>query len=149
MLAGNLSWPRLLEIAGHVYKDVPHVNRCLWWLGHENVPDVRPLGATITRPRLDLLRKADALVMDALRRHGIYNDIWQCPTVLVPASCNGSGRELIIVRPIRSERGMTATPAPLPDALIREIRPLLLELDGVSGLALDVTTKPPGTIEWE
>ena len=44
---------------------------------------------------------------------------------------------------------MTATPAPLPPALLAELRASILALDGVSGLALDVTSKPPGTIEWE
>ncbi len=58
-------------------------------------------------------------------------------------------REFVIVRPIHSERAMTATPAQLPDALTAELRRQILALPGVSGLALDVTTKPPGTIEWE
>ena len=58
-------------------------------------------------------------------------------------------REFVIVRPIHSERAMTATPAQLLDALMAELRRQILALPGVSGLALDVTTKPPGTIEWE
>jgi GMP synthase (glutamine-hydrolysing) len=95
------------------------------------------------------LREADAIVMDGLRRHGIYHDIWQCPTVLVPLAIDGRGQELVIVRPIHSERAMTATPARLPDDLLDELRARLLALPGVGGLALDLTTKPPGTIEWE
>ncbi len=110
---------------------------------------MRPLAATVTRERLDLLREADALVMDGLRRHGLYDHIWQCPTVLVPMAIDGRGRELVIVRPVHSERAMTATPASLPDALIGELERQILALPGVSGLAFDVTTKPPGTIEWE
>ena len=47
-----------------------------------------------------------------------FREIWQCPTVLVPLEIDGSGRELVIVRPIRSERGMTATSAPLPPGLL-------------------------------
>jgi GMP synthase (glutamine-hydrolysing) len=62
---------------------------------------------------------------------------------------DGQGREFVIVRPIHSERAMTATPAHLPAALLAELREQILALPGVSGLALDVTTKPPGTIEWE
>jgi GMP synthase (glutamine-hydrolysing) len=62
---------------------------------------------------------------------------------------DGRGREFVIVRPIHSERAMTATPAQLPEALLAELRERILPLPGVSGLALDVTTKPPGTIEWE
>ncbi|HLF57563.1 MAG TPA: glutamine-hydrolyzing GMP synthase, partial [Thermoanaerobaculia bacterium] len=72
-----------------------------------------------------------------------------CPTVLVPLEIDGAGRELVIVRPIRSERGMTAMPAELPAALLAELRRELLALPGVSGFAYDLTTKPPGTIEWE
>ena len=59
------------------------------------------------------------------------------------------GREFVIVRPIHSERAMTATPAQLPAGLLAELREAILALPFVSGLALDVTTKPPGTIEWE
>jgi GMP synthase (glutamine-hydrolysing) len=69
--------------------------------------------------------------------------------VLVPLEIDGRGRELVIVRPIHSERGMTATPAGLPRELIDGLRRALLALEPVCGLALDVTTKPPGTIEWE
>ena len=87
--------------------------------------------------------------MDGLRRHGVYDDIWQCPTVLVPAEVDGSGREVVVVRPIRSERGMTAAPAPLPAGLDDELRQSLLALPGVAGAFLDVSTKPPSTIEWE
>jgi GMP synthase (glutamine-hydrolysing) len=109
----------------------------------------RPLPAGMTRERLDLLREADAIVMDGLRRHGLYETVWQCPTVLVPLELDGAGRELVIVRPIHSERGMTALAAALPDALLDELRAAILALPGVAGLALDVTSKPPGTIEWE
>ncbi len=111
-------WDRLLTTAGHIYRDVPHINRCLWWTGPRLPARVVPLAATITRDRLELLRETDACVMDALRRYGIYDRVWQCPTVLVPAEVDGCGREIVIVRPIRSERGMTATPAQLPDALV-------------------------------
>jgi GMP synthase (glutamine-hydrolysing) len=149
LLAGALEWSRLQEVAGHIFREVPHINRCIWWAVGAPPREVRPLAATVTRARLDLLREADALVMDALRRHGLYREVWQCPTVLVPASCDGRGRELVIVRPIRSERGMTASAAELPATLIQELVPALLALPGVSGVAIDLTSKPPGTIEWE
>jgi GMP synthase (glutamine-hydrolysing) len=149
LLGGECAWERLLEMAGTIFSDVPHINRCIWWMGNRLPQSVTPLAATITQPRLDLLREADAAVMDGLRRHGIYDQIWQCPTVLVPVAVDGRGRELVIIRPIRSERAMTATPAPLPPSLVAELKRSILSLEGVCGLALDVTTKPPGTIEWE
>ena len=149
LISGDAPWERLLELAAAIFKGVAGINRCIWNLGPTAPARVRPLGATVTRERLDLLREADALVMDGLRRHGIYDDIWQCPTALVPLEVDGTGREFVVVRPIHSERAMTATPASLPAALIAELREQILSLPGVSGLALDITTKPPGTIEWE
>jgi GMP synthase (glutamine-hydrolysing) len=149
MLGGSLEWPRLIEAVGMLLKQVPGLNRCLLNLGPTMPASARPLAAGMTRERLDLLREADAIVMDGLRRHGLYDDVWQCPTVLVPLQLDGTGRELVIVRPIHSERAMTATPAELPPALVAELRHDILALPGVSGLALDVTSKPPGTIEWE
>jgi GMP synthase (glutamine-hydrolysing) len=149
LVSGEAPWERRLELAASLFKDVPGINRCIWNLGPEAPTRVRPLAATVTRDRLDLLREADHLVMEGLRRHGIYQDIWQCPTALVPLEVDGRGREFVIVRPIHSERAMTATPAQLPEALVAELRQQILALPGVSGLALDVTTKPPGTIEWE
>jgi GMP synthase (glutamine-hydrolysing) len=149
LVGGDVAWERLLEAAGTLFKQVPGINRCIWNLAPRMPASVRPLAATVTAARLELLREADAIVMDGLRRHGLYEDVWQCPTVLVPLEIDDAGREFVIVRPIHSERAMTATPARLPGALIDELRRDILALPGVSGLALDVTTKPPGTIEWE
>ncbi len=149
MLGGRVPFDRLLEAVGMILRQAPGLNRCLWNLGPRMPATARPVAAAVTRERLDLLREADAIVMDGLRQHGLYDAIWQCPTVLVPLELDGAGRELVIVRPIHSERGMTATPAALPDSLVAELRQAILGLPGVSGLALDVTSKPPATIEWE
>src|SRR5262249_58004699 len=108
-----------------------------------------PLAATVTRERLDLLREADAIVMEALRRHKLYRQIWQCPTVFVPLELDGRGTEFVVIRPVLSERAMTARPALLPAKVLMEIRDRILGLPDISGVALDITTKPPGTIEWE
>ena len=145
----DADWQTLLDTAGAIFESVPGINRCLWNLGPRLPHEFQPLPATMTRERLDLLREADAMVMQGLRGHGIYRDVWQCPTVLVPMRIDGQGRELCIVRPIHSERAMTATAARLPAALLAELRERILALPGISGLAYDVTSKPPGTIEWE
>ena len=149
LLSGERDWADLEAAAGTLLKAVPGINRCVWNLGDGEPVRARSLAATTTRKRLDLLREADYLVMQGLRRHGLYDDIWQCPTVLVPMELDGAGRELVILRPVYSARAMTARPAPLPVALIAELRDSILALPGVSGLCLDVTSKPPGTIEWE
>jgi GMP synthase (glutamine-hydrolysing) len=149
LLGGEADWGSLQEAAGTIFKTVGGINRCLWNLAPRMPRTFRPLAATTTLARLNLLREADALVMEGLRRHGIYRDIWQCPTVLVPLEMDGQGQELCIVRPIHSERAMTATAARLPRELLAELGEQILALPGISGLAYDLTSKPPGTIEWE
>ncbi len=149
LLVGDQPFDDLCRAGSTLAAKLDGINRCLWWLGGEPPGEARPASGYMTRERLDLLREADAIVMGALRRHGVYDDVWQCPTVLVPLSVDGEGRELVIVRPVLSVRAMTARPAALPEAVLREIRDAILALPGVSGLAYDLTSKPPGTIEWE
>ena len=149
MLWGPGSQEAAGETAVRVFKEVPGVNRCILDLSGRGFAGAEALAATVTRPRLDLLREADALVMEALRRHGLTRAVWQCPTVFLPMRLDGRGDELVVVRPVLSERAMTARPAVLPGSLLMELRTGLLQMEGIAGVALDVTTKPPGTIEWE
>jgi len=149
LLHGDAGYDVLKRTAGAIFKSVGGLNRALWNLGPEMPGAFRPLAAGMTRERLDLLRECDHLVMEGLRRHGLYDRIWQCPTVLVPLEIDGRGRELCIVRPVLSERAMTATAAELPGPLLDELRRDILALPHISGLAYDLTSKPPGTIEWE
>jgi GMP synthase (glutamine-hydrolysing) len=150
LLTGQAPHETLLSVAAQIYGRIPGVNRCVIDLsGRDEVGRVEPRAAGVTRARLDLLREADDLVMRAVARHGLMRSIWQFPTVMLPLAIDGRGEELVILRPVLSERGMTARPAPLPQAFVDEIREPLLALPGVSGLVLDLTTKPPGTIEWE
>ncbi len=146
---GDADWATLKRLAGQVFKSVGGLNRALWNLGPSMPQSFLPLAAGMTRDRLDLLRECDHIVMEALRRHGLYDQVWQCPTVLVPLEIDGQGEELCIVRPILSERAMTATAAELPAALLDDLRRDILALPGISGLSYDLTSKPPGTIEWE
>ncbi|GMR13160.1 MAG: glutamine-hydrolyzing GMP synthase [Gemmatimonadota bacterium] len=149
MLSGDVPWDTLLDAASAITADLPGINRCIWNLAPTHPGGARPLAATMTRVRLDLLREADHMVMDGLERHGLYEDVWQCPTVMVPVEMEGGHGELIVVRPIHSQRAMTAAPVQLPSDLLSELHESIMALAGVSGVALDITSKPPGTIEWE
>ncbi len=155
MLRGEASWDGVLEAASHIYRGVDGVNRCCYDLGMGNgaapaaPPRLEVFAAGVTRERLDLLREADHFVMEGIRRYGLMETIWQCPTVALPVRVNGRVGELIVLRPVLSSRAMTARPAHLPVQLVAELREQILALPGVSGLCIDVTTKPPGTIEWE
>ena len=85
----------------------------------------------------------------ALYSAGIYDDVWQCPTVLAPLHMGDASGETVILRPVHSARAMTATPVQLPAELLEGMVDAILALEGVGAVALDVTSKPPGTIEWE
>ncbi len=145
---GEYDWDTLAEASGTIFKSVGGLNRALLLLGDTLPARCRPLPAQMTRERLDLLRECDDIMMSALRRHGLYDQVWQCPTVLVPLEVDGRGRELCIVRPIVSERAMTATAARLPRRLLDEVRAGIAALGGISAVAYDLTSKPPGTIDW-
>jgi GMP synthase (glutamine-hydrolysing) len=149
LLTGSAPWDTLIQAASAVTKEIPGINRCIWNLSPDAPNSSIPLATTVTRDRLDLLRDADHIVMEALRRHGLYDEIWQCPTVLVPLQLGDGEGELVVVRPVLSERAMTARPYPLPEAVLADLRKEILALPGISGVALDITSKPPGTIEWE
>jgi GMP synthase (glutamine-hydrolysing) len=149
LMSGRVPWSTLLDAASTITAEVPGINRCIWNLGPDVPRKTRPLAATVTRDRLDLLRVVDHVVMEALKHHRRYGDVWQCPTVLVPLQFEPGEGELVVVRPVRSRRAMTASPVELPDALLDDLRHAILSMPGISGLALDVTSKPPGTIEWE
>ncbi len=116
---------------------------------------VRIIG-TITPERLEILRNADAIVVEEIRRAGLYREIWQSFAVL-PAvrtvGVMGDGRTYeypIIIRAVTSEDAMTADWARLPaDVLERMASRIINEVPGVNRVAYDITSKPPGTIEWE
>ena len=111
----------------------------------------------VTRERLALLRKADAIARHELTAAGLDSQIWQCPVVLLAdvrsVGVQGDGRTYghpIVLRPVSSEDAMTADWTRLPyDVLARISNRITNEVEGVNRVVLDVTSKPPGTIEWE
>lgn len=111
----------------------------------------------VTKDRLDLLREADAIAREELTAAGLDRDIWQCPVVLLAdvrsVGVQGDGRTYghpIVLRPVSSEDAMTADWTRMPyDVLARISTRITNEVAEVNRVVLDVTSKPPGTIEWE
>ncbi|MEX2504267.1 MAG: glutamine-hydrolyzing GMP synthase [Egicoccus sp.] len=111
----------------------------------------------VTRDRLDLLRLADAIAREELTAAGLDRDIWQCPVVLLAGvqsvGVQGDGRTYghpVVLRPVASEDAMTADWARVPDAVLARISTRITnEVREVNRVVLDITSKPPGTIEWE
>ncbi len=117
---------------------------------------VRIIGE-VTADRLRVLRQADAIAREELSRAGLDRDIWQCPVVLLAGvrsvGVQGDGRTYghpVVLRPVTSEDAMTADWARLPHEVLATISTRITnEVADVNRVVLDITSKPPGTIEWE
>jgi GMP synthase (glutamine-hydrolysing) len=110
----------------------------------------------ITAAKLDILRKADAVYLDEIRNAGLYDAIWQAFAVLLPVrsvGVMGDGRTydyVCALRAVTSTDGMTADSYPFAhDFLSRTATRIINEVRGINRVVYDVTSKPPGTIEWE
>jgi GMP synthase (glutamine-hydrolysing) len=109
--------------------------------------DARIGRKTITRERVEILRQADFAVRTAMEEKGLTDAVWQFPVVLAPISFGGG--EIIVLRPVNSEDGMTANFARLPVRFIKRVAGKIADIPGIDAVFLDVTNKPPATIEWE
>ena len=110
----------------------------------------------ITREKLAILRKADAVFIDQIRKHGLYDDIWQAFVVLLPVKTvgvMGDGRTYdyaCALRAVTSVDGMTADYYPFTHDFLGETATRIInEVQGINRCTYDITSKPPGTIEWE
>jgi len=117
---------------------------------------IRIVGGEVTAERLDILRDADAILQEEVRAAGLYRELWQSFCVLPvvrSVGVQGDGRSYaypIVVRAVTSDDAMTADWARLPyDLLERVSNRIINEVSGVNRVALDISSKPPATIEWE
>ena len=117
---------------------------------------IRIVGGEVTKERLDILRDADAILQEEVRAAGLYRELWQSFCVLPvvrSVGVQGDGRTYaypIVIRAVTSEDAMTADWARLPYELLERVSNRIInEVQGVNRVALDISSKPPATIEWE
>ncbi|MEP3427629.1 MAG: glutamine-hydrolyzing GMP synthase [Roseibium sp.] len=110
----------------------------------------------ITREKLEILRKADAVYIDQIRKHGLYDEIWQAFVAILPVrtvGVMGDGRTYdyaCALRAVNSVDGMTADYYPFTHEFLGETATRIInEVEGINRVTYDITSKPPGTIEWE
>jgi GMP synthase (glutamine-hydrolysing) len=117
---------------------------------------IRVVGGEATRERLEILREADAILQDEIRQAGLYRELWQSFCVLPDIRTVGVQGDVrtygnvIAIRAVTSDDAMTADWARLPYDLLERIAARMIgEIRSVGRVVLDITSKPPGTIEWE
>jgi GMP synthase (glutamine-hydrolysing) len=110
----------------------------------------------VTREKLSLLRKADAIFLDEIRKAGLYDAIWQAFAVLLPVRTVGvmgddrTYESVLALRAVTSTDGMTADSFAFDHAFLASTATRIInEVKGINRVVYDVTSKPPGTIEWE
>jgi len=134
--------------AASIPNSVPAINRVLLCTSETEIRPFSFFPAFVTRERADLLRDADAIVDEEMRKADFYEKIWQFPVVLLPCGF-GKGGQSIVLRPIESQDAMTANAVRLPSDFLERMTKRIMKLPGIDAVFLDLTNKPPATIEWE
>jgi GMP synthase (glutamine-hydrolysing) len=116
---------------------------------------IRILGS-ITEDKVNLLQEADDIYISALKKNGLYNDVWQAATILLPFKSVGvMGDErtyefTVVLRAVTSLDGMTADWSRLPNNFLSDVsNQIIIKVKGVNRVVYDISSKPPATIEWE
>jgi GMP synthase (glutamine-hydrolysing) len=138
-----------VESASALVNRMADVNRAVaWCAGHDPLDALTVHRSGMTQERLERLRAADAAVRRISEESGFENEVWQFPVVLIPLGTS-ERPDSIVLRPIHSVDGMTASPVLMPPALLARMTEAVLGVAGVSAVFYDLTNKPPATIEWE
>lgn len=138
-------WPALVDCAARLLNTIPAINRVVLAMAPlaEDALMLQPTG--MTREGLDLLRRVDDVVQ---RRLADVPAVWQAPVVSLPLF-DAAGGQAFVMRPVCSTDAMTADVYAMPLDAMAAVTAVVEEMPGVSCLFYDITTKPPGTIEWE
>ncbi|MGH7771936.1 MAG: glutamine amidotransferase-related protein, partial [Candidatus Binatia bacterium] len=148
-LRGRLDYERLQHVSTELCNVHTVTNRVVVFISGcvKRLEGASVKRAVLTPRRVELLREADFIVRSKMEDYGLTKSVWQFPVVLVPISFRG--RESIILRPVNSVDGMTANFARLPSDLIYGVAKEIMQVGKIDAVFLDVTSKPPATIEWE
>ncbi len=149
---GNLDLEKAENFSTKLINHYSEINRCLVQLGQNfegSIKKINIIKSFVTKDRVNVLQIADDIVTQNLEKMSVYSNVWQFPVVLVPISFNNGGTESVILRPIDSIDAMSASVGKLPLEFFEKVTTEILKDKTISAVFLDITSKPPGTIEWE
>jgi GMP synthase (glutamine-hydrolysing) len=142
-------FPKTDEETARLVNSSEGVNRVVVLLWSDGtVASLRSLPSRLTAERLARLRRVDHIVRRISLESGFDNEVWQFPVVLVPLGTS-KRPDSVVLRPIHSVDGMTASVVRMPRELMNRMVAELKAVEGIAGIFYDLTNKPPGTIEWE
>lgn len=149
LLDTNQSWSKLRALSPTITNIHKEINRVLLPIygDTKNLTKCSLNKAYLIASRLELLRKIDAIVDEAILSDKKCGKIWQCPTVLIPFGFQY--KESVVLRPVESEEAMTVSFGTIPKDTLNKIIKKIKTLKVVDFIFYDLTNKPPGTIEWE
>jgi GMP synthase (glutamine-hydrolysing) len=116
---------------------------------HAPVSQMQVSACSLTNEGVARLRRADATVRRLSHESGFDHQVWQFPVILIPLGTGSDAPDSVVLRPVDSVDGMTARSVEIPAPLLQKMCAELLEQEGIAGVFVDLTHKPPGTIEWE
>ncbi len=154
-MSGEPNWPELFEITRAIPKEIHQINRLVYVFGEKFEPPLDQITPTkINQESLVQLRQADAIVEEVLRKYELMKDVAQVPVILAPVNFGQPGQRTIGIRTIITNdfmTGMAAEPGQdLPERAVFEMAERIKqEVANVAKVAYDLTSKPPGTTEWE
>jgi len=148
LISGELDYAKIEEVSTLITNSFNFVNRVVFLVEPNKIKSIKLCKSYLSNKRVKKLQEADFIAMNEIENAGIINDIWQFPVVLLPVDFNGKG-EGIVLRPVSSKEAMTAKFYPLPEKILKKIAANIMKIKGVGAIMLDVTHKPPATIEWE
>ncbi|VVC00676.1 GMP synthase [glutamine-hydrolyzing] subunit B [uncultured archaeon] len=148
LLQGPVDYAKIEEISTLITNSFNAVNRVVLLVSKEKAGQIKLEEAYLDKGRIGKLREADAIAMDETEKAGLMEEIWQFPVVLLPIDFGGKG-EGIVLRPVSSREAMTAKFYPVPENALRGMAEKIMKVKGAGAVMLDVTHKPPATIEWE
>jgi GMP synthase (glutamine-hydrolysing) len=142
-------FPASADEAAHLVNSSDGVNRVIVSVGAAGrIAEMRSAPSRLTRERLARLRRADAIVRRLCKDSGFEREVWQFPVVLIPFG-TAARPDSVVLRPIDSVDGMTASVVRMPQDLLERMTRDLKQVEGIAGVFYDLTNKPPATIEWE
>ncbi len=152
-ISGKADWKKLKEIANEIPKEIHEINRVVYVFGERISEPIKEITPTFLRQEeIKQVREADNIVEKNLIKHNLSKKLSQVPTILFPVSFGKEGQRSIAIRPFITNDFMTGKPAipeDIPLKCVNNIVEQILKIKGISRVVYDLTSKPPGTTEWE